>query len=107
MFGKVLSEQTIKYFELLKRDRQSFNKFKNDVNSSIIASDDDTKVPFLNFAISTPQRHQTMIPAVGALHNCCENSPIFSSISRQLLFTEFTRKCTSNYDTCSNISPDV
>ncbi|QQL09090.1 DNA packaging terminase subunit 1 [Canid alphaherpesvirus 1] len=107
MFGKILSDETEKYFESLKRDRQNYNKSNYDTETPVTNSNDDIRVPFLNFAISTPQRHQTMIPAVGALHNCCESSPIFSSISRQLLFTGFTKKQPTNQDTYLNISPDV
>ncbi|AVW81809.1 DNA packaging terminase subunit 1 [Felid alphaherpesvirus 1] len=99
MFGRSLNEQTVGYFESLKRERQARLGSLREITEGSTDVDDDTRVPFFNFSISTPQRHQTVVPAVGALHDCCESAPIFSCIARQLLFTSMVRKRISNDDT--------
>lgn len=41
--------------------------------------------PF-RFRDRDPKRHQTVVPGVGTLHDCCEHSPLFSAVARRLLF---------------------
>ncbi|SCO83577.1 DNA packaging terminase subunit 1 [Spheniscid alphaherpesvirus 1] len=90
MFGSKLGEETKQYFEELRRKRDERLGARD--QSRIDRSDDDIRTPFLNFATSVPRRHQTVIPAVGTLHDCCETAPLFSAVARHLLFSSLVPK---------------
>ncbi|QLF99063.1 UL15 [Suid alphaherpesvirus 1] len=72
MFG--LGDATRRYYADLKRKREASER------------DCAEEARFFNFAIAAPQRHQTVVPAVGTLHNCCESARIFAGLARAALF---------------------
>ncbi|QPI70155.1 DNA packaging terminase subunit 1 [Equid herpesvirus 6] len=92
MFGRALDRQTLRYFEDLRREVQARRGARDRAAEAQTGVEDDARAPFLNFAIPTPQRHQTVIPGVGTLHDCCESAPIFSAVARRLLFSSLARK---------------
>ncbi|DAA02178.1 DNA packaging terminase subunit 1 [Suid alphaherpesvirus 1] len=72
MFG--LGDATRRYYADLKRKREASER------------DCAEEARFFNFAIAAPQCHQTVVPAVGTLHNCCESARIFAGLARAALF---------------------
>nr|WMD91527.1 DNA packaging terminase subunit 1 [Equid alphaherpesvirus 1] len=91
MFGRVLGRETVQYFEALRREVQARRGAKNRAAEAQNGGEDDAKTAFLNFAIPTPQRHQTVVPGVGTLHDCCETAQIFASVARRLLFRSLSK----------------
>ncbi|QOD40185.1 DNA packaging terminase subunit 1 [Macropodid alphaherpesvirus 2] len=83
MFGAQLASDVKQYLDRLEKRRQ--NRVGVD-DAGVTRTGDTLQLPFLNFYTATPRRHQTVIPGVGTLHDCCEHTPLFSSISRRLLF---------------------
>ncbi|BAP00694.1 DNA packaging terminase subunit 1 [Pteropodid alphaherpesvirus 1] len=84
MFGAKLASDVQQYFESLERRRQERVGVAD--APSNLAGGDALRVPFLNFSTATPKRHQTVVPGVGTLHDCCEHAPLLSSMARRLLF---------------------
>ncbi|ACT83557.1 UL15 [anatid alphaherpesvirus 1] len=87
MFGATFGRESRKYFEELRRKYEERNGSGDTSSSTANLDDSDIAVPFLNFATCVPRRHQTVIPAIGTLHDCCEHAPIFSGVARYLRFS--------------------
>ncbi|AEZ51669.1 UL15 [Gallid alphaherpesvirus 2] len=86
MFGGLLGEETKRHFERLmktKNDRLGASHR----NERPIRDGDMVDAPFLNFAIPVPRRHQTVMPAIGILHNCCDSLGIYSAITTRMLYS--------------------
>ncbi|AAG27219.1 unknown [Cercopithecine alphaherpesvirus 9] len=104
MFGNKVGEQCIKYFQRLKRQQdEKFGAVESNISADSVLIQNVTRVSFLNFAIEVAQRHQTVIPGVGTLHGCCEYVPIFTSLARQLMYTNVNRKKANKDGTGKNL----
>nr|AAG30054.1 UL15 terminase [Meleagrid alphaherpesvirus 1] len=101
MFGGQLGSETRRHFEKLLRERNNRlgaagRPEKNLRNGDIIDA------PFLNFAIPIPRRHQTVIPAIGILHDSCDSAGIYSDVAARMLYTNMVY---SEFDRANNESP--
>ncbi|AFV26903.1 DNA packaging terminase subunit 1 [Chimpanzee herpesvirus strain 105640] len=85
MFGQQLASDVQQYLERLEKQRQQ-KVGVDEASAGLTLGGDALRVPFLDFATATPKRHQTVVPGVGTLHDCCEHSPLFSAVARRLLF---------------------
>lgn len=85
MFGQQLASDVQQYLERLEKQRQ-LKVGADEASAGLTMCGDALRVPFLDFATATPKRHQTVVPGVGTLHDCCEHSPLFSAVARRLLF---------------------
>ncbi|QAU09816.1 DNA packaging terminase subunit 1 [Human alphaherpesvirus 1] len=85
MFGQQLASDVQQYLERLEKQRQ-LKVGADEASAGLTMGGDALRVPFLDFATATPKRHQTVVPGVGTLHDCCEHSPLFSAVARRLLF---------------------
>ncbi|ARS01652.1 DNA packaging terminase subunit 1 [Macacine alphaherpesvirus 1] len=84
MFGRQLADDVRLFFEGLEKQRQQ--RMGAADSHAGLAAGDALRVPFLDFATAAPRRHQTVVPGVGTLHDCCEHAPLFSAVARRLLF---------------------
>ncbi|ABF21689.1 putative ATPase subunit of terminase [Human alphaherpesvirus 3] len=121
MFGRTLGEESVRYFERLKRRRdERFGTLESPTPCSTRQGSlgNATQIPFLNFAIDVTRRHQAVIPGIGTLHNCCEYIPLFSATARRAMFGAFLSStgynCTPNvvlkpwrYSVNANVSPEL
>ncbi|AQS79201.1 DNA packaging terminase subunit 1 [Ateline alphaherpesvirus 1] len=86
MFGGRLAEDVSRYLEELeRRDRQRAAGDRGE-DAAGARGGGALRVPFLDFATATAKRHQTVVPGVGTLHDCCEHAPLFAATARHLLF---------------------
>ncbi|AFV53402.1 DNA packaging terminase subunit 1 [bovine alphaherpesvirus 1] len=93
MFGGAVGEQSARYFQRLLRERQrrAAERGARPDGGGGARGEDDARVPFLDFAVAAPKRHQTVVPGVGTLHGYCELAPLFAATASRLLLTSMAR----------------
>ncbi|AVM39265.1 tripartite terminase subunit 3 [bovine alphaherpesvirus 1] len=93
MFGGAVGEQSARYFQRLLRERQrrAAERGARPGGGGGARGEDDARVPFLDFAVAAPKRHQTVVPGVGTLHGYCELAPLFAATASRLLLTSLAR----------------
>ncbi|ADO13811.1 DNA packaging terminase subunit 1 [Saimiriine alphaherpesvirus 1] len=85
MFGRRLADDVLRYLELLERQKTEQARAP-ETAAARGGGGGALQAPFLDFATAAGKRHQTVVPGVGTLHDCCEHAPLFAATARHLLF---------------------